>query len=489
MALQWVALTLGMLLIIVACGGGGGGAADVTNPISAQPSTAVTTVGTVVEDRTIWEYLTYEQQPSYTYAGVTYPPGPVSFLIQGHIAHDFWLDGNPDILIPINKAYASGVDTRFKPLIFKNTGTRFIEASNEVMNEMPSIPGIRRSYAFTDDIGSSGVFGVAHDTGDRDSADALFISSGNVPADQTLTSIPTLPLADQLGRQNAVDAHAMAGGDIDGDGLTDFIVGEWRATSGPYVLSQYNRDQWEVRRSHFLTSLLALPMVNPGAGEGGNLLLDLHLADLNDDGFDDLVAGFGHGSARSALFINDGQGGFSHENKRDLPESIYGVDNTLHLRTFSLDKDQDGDLDLLIIHSRYEPYYAGYTFQFLVNDGTGLFSDATLSSFSYLSEQHFLSGRLEWTDNFYLLDVNQDGELDIVGSDLSGVRLWLGRSDVSWEEVTVKTIEDHIGDPHIFVQMENGSVHALVFQQSWIDRTGTANKIWIDHVSLQGLKN
>ena len=211
MALQWVALTLGMLLIIVACGGGGGGAADVTNPISAQPSTAVTTVGTVVEDRTIWEYLTYEQQPSYTYAGVTYPPGPVSFFIQGHIAHDFWLDGNPDILIPINKAYASGVDTRFKPLIFKNTGTRFIEASNEVMNEMPSIPGIRRSYAFTDDIGSSGVFGVAHDTGDRDSADALFISSGNVPADQTLTSIPTLPLADQLGRQNAVDAHAMAG--------------------------------------------------------------------------------------------------------------------------------------------------------------------------------------------------------------------------------------------------------------------------------------
>ena len=441
---------------------------------------------TVVTDEKVWEFLTDERTLDYEYADQWYPGTVVSFFPQAQTIADFWANGLPDILVPLNKGYASGIDTRFKPLLFKNDGTHFSEASAEVTGDMPAIPGLRRVEAFVDQMsGISGIFGVAHDTGDGNSADALLLTAGDVPQNLT-SSLPKLPLADIVDRNNAVDAHSLAGGDLTGNGLTDFIIGEWRAPDGPYKLIQETAGNWVVEQDSFLRKLaFEQPLVTPTAGEGNNLLLDLHLADFDGDGFADLVAGWGHGSSNSYVYLNDGEAGFSNERQIQLPQSVYGIDNNLHMKTKNFDFGGDGDLDLLIIHSRYEPYYGGYTLQLLKNEGGEDFSDVTSSAlFSIPERERTFSERLEWSDNFYLIDVNQDGFVDIVGSDFDGIRLWLSNGRGEFFEITVNTLDQHQGGIYIFVDMGDGRISSLIFRQGWTDAEGTENRVWFEQVDL-----
>lgn len=411
--------------------------------------------------------------------------GLVSFFPQGHTVFDFWKEGYLDILVPLNKGYATGIDTRFKPLLFKNNGTSFIEAGSEVIGEMPAIPGLRRVEVFSDrPSGISGIFGVAHDTGDGNSADALLLIAGSFPENKT-SNLPILPLADTVGRSNAVDAHSLAGGDLTGNGLTDFIVGQWSWCGGPYKLIQQTSGSWIVSEDSSLKNLLDQPMVNSGVGEDNNLLLDLHLADFDSDGYADLIAGWGHGSSYSYIFLNDGAGGFSKDRPVNLPQSVYGIDNTLHMKTLDFDADGDGDLDLLIIYSRYEPYYGGYSLQLLSNDGKGGFTDVTDTALSCISgRERTFSDRLEWSDNFYLMDINKDGFTDIVGSDWDGVRLWINNRLGKYVEVEVDTPDHYKGSNFIFIDMGEGRTSSLVFRQSWTDAEGTENRIWFEQADL-----
>ena len=50
-----------------------------------------------------------------------------------------------------------------------------------------------------------------------------------------------------------------------------------------------------------------------------NLLLDSALVDINNDGFDDLIAGFGNGNSGSLIFINS-NGKFDENNYINIPE-------------------------------------------------------------------------------------------------------------------------------------------------------------------------
>lgn len=439
----------------------------------------------VAKQANIWEFVTDERVPAYERRGHWYPGSVVFFFPQAPTVGDFWADGRPDILVPLNKGFGSGIDTRVRPLLFKNEGAGFREASKELIGGMRSIAGLRRVESFSDELsGISGYFGVAPDSGDNRAADALMILAGGVPSNNTGALSP-LPLSGVTGRPHAVNANSLAAGDIDGNGLSDFIVGDWQG-DGPYRLMQTSPGQWVVEHDAFLRTLAFEQPLVRSSGEKFNLLLDLHLTDINGDGHVDLIAGWGHGSTHSYAYLNDGKGIYSHDRRIRLPQAVYGVDNSLHLRTFSHDFDNDGWLDLLIIHSRFEPFYAGYALQWMRNEGNGRLADKGSYAFHPLPERDRTYGEHSG-DNFYLIDVDGDGFTDIVGSDSDGVRLWLNIGGEFFAEMEVSIPDEMRGGVFMFVPMESGSIGGIVFRQSWTDAEGTRNRIWFDEIELKRL--
>ena len=181
----------------------------------------------------------------------------------------------------------------------------------------------------------------------------------------------------------------------------------------PAQVLQQADGRFSARVDPFLARLLSVPVTNPqsAGNEGFNLLLDLHLADLNGDKFADLIAGFGHGSTPSLLFINK-NGQFNFDERQALPASTYGIDTNLHLETQSADFDNDGDLDLLIQHTRYVPYYGGNYLQLLRNDN-GSFTDITATALSQV-ESEIKGERLSWSPNVFVRDLDGDRLVDIV---------------------------------------------------------------------------
>jgi hypothetical protein len=208
----------------------------------------------------------------------------------------------------------------------------------------------------------------------------------------------------------------MAAGDINGDGLDDILIGNWTAFGDgfrPVLLTQQPDGRFTATNDPFFEQLLSVPMVNPKSegNEGFNLLLDLHLADLNGDKFADLVAGFGHGSTPSLLFLNK-NGRFVFNEGVALPPSVYGIDTNLHMETRSADVDKDGDLDLLIQHSRYVPYYGGNYLQLLRND-RGVFTDITADALPQ-DQSDIRAARLNWSPDVFIQDLDGDSLKDIV---------------------------------------------------------------------------
>ncbi len=425
-----------------------------------------------VVNEDIWELVTTERMPPYVYAGEWHDARVVSFFPQKHLAVDLWQDGFLDVMVPLIKGYASGIDTRMPLLLFKNEGGTLIEASDELVGELPYIPGLSRSAAFaraSDPF--HGVFGVQNDTGDGRFGDAILIGSGEAPVNRG-SRLPTLPLSDDPERPHKVSAHSMAGGDITGNDRTDFVVGEWEDEGGGYWLIQEADGTWSVRPDQFLYDVVHVP---------GNALLDLHLADLNGNGFDDLIAGYGHGPQESYVFFNDGNGAFSFDDAIPLPGSVYAPDNSLHLKTISFDIDGDGDLDLLIVHSRETPYYAGVSLQLLVNDGSGTFTDESSTRMINLpGPDRAFELAAGWSDDYTLIDVNGDGIDDLIGSDELGVRLWIRSADGVFTEVEIEAEHSKPSAWYTFMDMGDGTVGSLTFRQSWLDAEGTTNRIWFE---------
>jgi uncharacterized protein YjdB len=446
----------------------------------------------LIRHELVYEFTDNTRVPPYEYAGVQYPGGLVSYFAQGFAVHDLWRDGRPDVFVPLMKGYATGIDTRFRPFFFRNVDGRLQFATVN----MPAIPGVRRIAALgrqNDPFG--GLFAVQHDTHDKRMGDALLIAAGAAPFDAT-NRIAPLPLAATMGRNTAVNAHSMAGGDLDGDGRTDFVVGDWGnypscLTCGPYFLRQQPDGRWLVDQDSVLRAItFDQPMINPGAGEGHNLLIDLHLADVTGNGLADLIAGYGHGSTSSWVYYNQGGGRFSRAASRALPTPPFGVNNSMHLKTFDLDINRDGAQDLVIIFSRFVPYYGGYAFQILINDGRGGFRDESFSRMRSIPENEAPVRRLSWSDNFQFIDVNGDGQPDLIGAHGGGdgwpgrVRVWLN-SGGFFNEIPVRYDLPHLQMPLGFADFAgNGRIGALGIFTSWVDAHGSAVRVWFSQLEF-----
>ncbi|TFW08299.1 VCBS repeat-containing protein, partial [Oxalobacteraceae bacterium OM1] len=329
-----------------------------------------------------FQYVAYsfretQMTPAYEYAGVTYPAGLVAWFPQAVFQLDLDGDGRKDVVAPMNKGYASGIDTR-TPFIALTTSGGTLKLDAAINAQMPVTAGARR--AGTVELateGKSAIVTIAHDTHDGRLAD-LELLRENGPTFDASGYVATLPLAME-GRSHAVNAHSMGTGDLNGDGRTDILIGDWNP-QGAFALLQQADGSFIVDRQPLYAKITnSWPLETPGANDNHNLLVDLAVVDVNHDGFGDIIAGWGQGSSRNYLFLNNG-GKFSEAAEVALPVSVYGVDNQMQMKTLAADFDRDGNVDLAILWSRYVPYYGGNYLQILHNDGTGHFTDVTAAA-------------------------------------------------------------------------------------------------------------
>ncbi len=361
-----------------------------------------------------------EFSEGWWYAGVYNEPQLVTYFPQAVFPLDIGNDGDLDLVIPMNRGYRTGVDSRFNFQVLENIDGE-LTFSEEKTSETPFVAGSRRTeLIYLDHYDTDAVVTIAHDTAIETETrydipwrlgdlTVTLLAPFESVAEKMLQNI-ALPSSERTGRPTSLDAHSMAVGDLNRDGLDDVLVGEF---SGSYGLVQTSDGKFE----YFSEALPNMsrwyePDLNV---EQASLLLDLHMEDLNGDGFDDIVAGWGHNPSKSRIFFNS-ENGFSENNSTTLPTPVYGIEQIMHMNTWSEDFDGDGDEDLIINQTRFEPYYSGTYLQYLMNDGLGNFTDVTSEKLIDPDEYaDTYGGRLEWTDMFSVLDVDNDGDLDIAG--------------------------------------------------------------------------
>ena len=427
-----------------------------------------------------------EFSEGWWYAGVYNEPQLVSYFPQAVFPIDIGNDGDLDLVIPMNRGYRTGVDSRFNFQVLENIDGK-LAFSEEKTSDTPFVAGSRRTeLIYLEHYETDAIVTIAHDTAiETETRYDIPWRLGDLtvtlldPFDsiaETMLQDISLPSAGLTGRTTSLNAHSMAVGDLNRDGLDDVLVGEF---SESYGLVQTVDGKFEYF-AEFLPNISR--WYEPDLDvEKASLLLDLHMEDLNGDGFDDIVAGWGHNPSKSRIFFNS-ENGFSEDNSTTLPAPIYGVDQIMHMNTWSEDFDGDGDQDLIINQTKFQPYYSGTYLQYLMNDGFGNFTDVT--SEKLIDPDQYLDtygGRLEWTDMFTILDVDNDGDLDIAGRYVGWTNptpiIFLNDGSGVFELIELplhidKPIPLSWGD---FDQ--DGKLEFVQFEQGGIDESGTFREL------------
>lgn len=229
-------------------------------------------------------------------------------------------------------------------------------------------------------------------------------------------------------------------GDIDGDGDLDLIIGGISKTY-EFITNVYKNDGFG---NFSLDDSASLPQLGRSQAV---------LADLNNDGHQDLVITGLDNMYNPAAFvlINDGNGGLVVKPQTELKGVYQGSVSVA-------DVDGDGFADLFLTGSTK---YSGRLSALYINDGTGSFSQSSLSTFNNV-----------WISSTQFADVNKDGHMDLImaGSDLnyqSVIHLYLNNGLNVFSEVQQTNLEgeiwgglilqdfDNDGDPDLVITGEN----------------------------------
>ena len=360
---------------------------------------------------------------AYSYSGADYEAGLINWFPQKVFIFDVNNDGEDDVILPMAKGYAQkGINsaTPFIALTVENGKLIFDEDINATMpidaaagRSKPLFLEATNSLSYV----TSNIYTAAEI--DRINPDYSITPPSNLRLTQKIGAyinpeeiFPVLPEAVE-DYPLATRAHSMATGDINGDGLDDIYMGRNRGDGG-YELIQQSDGTFVLNKQDVYEVINSWPLKNDLGKGYSNFHLDSTLIDVDNDGYDDLLIGIGHGSAHHWIFMND-KGNFTEDNRIKMPDSIYGVDNQMPLLTFPADFDHDGDIDVGVLWTRYEPYYGGYYIQFNLNDGAGNYTDIT-NLIPNNFDQDAYQPRLTWVEPWQMIDINDDGHIDLAGS-------------------------------------------------------------------------
>ena len=196
-------------------------------------------------------------------------------------------------------------------------------------------------------------------------------------------------------------AHDASGGDPDGDGDIDIFACNMLLVNdgqGNFSIHSFLNLDWHYQFNSPMSSLLA---------------------DLNNDGFDDILfwnfndrQNFDLLPEEGFILLSDGTKVIENWTKAALPPGPFGINKTKFNHAAKGDLNNDGFIDVVIGITRAEPYYEGAYIQILINDGSGMLVDETAARF--VNQQRATSHHGE--GNIYVRDMNLDGALDIVHS-------------------------------------------------------------------------
>jgi hypothetical protein len=184
--------------------------------------------------------------------------------------------------------------------------------------------------------------------------------------------------------------------DVNGDGSPHLFVGNLGDANSSILLNDGH--------GHFRDEPNGIP-TDP-ADPGRSIITSAVFADLNRDGFPDLVLGGGSNGLYSTLpvvLLNNGHGAFPSVSST-LPLPPYGFNSPVDFQTTDLNGDGYPDIVASYVKT---PGSTGRWIQILINKGDGTVRDETQSRLP----QHDNSA--PWIKSIRLIDLNGDGALDL----------------------------------------------------------------------------
>ncbi len=178
-------------------------------------------------------------------------------------------------------------------------------------------------------------------------------------------------------------SNAVRLADIDNDGDLDLVTSGTSGGVGTATIRKNNGDGTFGQQTQYTVD--------------GTTSFDIQLADLNSDGYLDMVTGgTDMGNGKATIRMNNGDGSFG---KAVVFSTERFVSNAVELG----DIDSDGDLDLITVG-----YGTGPTATVRKNNGDGTFSRAV---------QYSTEG---YSNDVKLADIDSDGDLDLISAGNNG---------------------------------------------------------------------
>jgi VCBS repeat protein len=191
--------------------------------------------------------------------------------------------------------------------------------------------------------------------------------------------------------------HAAAAGDVNHDGAPDLYIGNLCCNLPPEILLNDGT-------GHFSRLADALPTSTTDVFNGARYTAAV-FADVNGDGWDDLVLAAENHTPSNGILLND-QHGHLVPLAGAMPAKPFGPD-AIGLAVAPIDLNRDGHVDLAVAYTRGSPFYTGRWLQLLVNNGSGLFTDDTAKRLPQTLDE------TDWPYALHVADLNGDGKQDI----------------------------------------------------------------------------
>ena len=209
--------------------------------------------------------------------------------------------------------------------------------------------------------------------------------------------------------------HSVAADDINGDNYPDIYIGN---AGGSDTKLYINKKGESFETKELPSEVFSL------FSDNSNTYLTVLFVDYDNDNIKEMVLG-GNGTITEGAYIieQDGEGNFSKDNIKKLPDGLFGGKDTIWLDVDSGDINNDGLVDLLFSQSRNEPYYGGKSFQVMIQQPDGSFIDETSTRILGLDTRPYGTDTIEndydgyknpWVIDASLIDLDGDSDLDIV---------------------------------------------------------------------------